>query len=297
MPVVWRFIDGKPGHERQTAGFIKALKETSPCTVVEISAVGGKPYWSWLTKRYPNLEPLPDLIIGAGSACQAPMLSARRTHGGKTIYFMRPKFPVGCFDLCVIPKHDRPPKHEKIAETEGVLNDFESAAQKKPLCGVILIGGPSKHHGWDTTNLSGQVKYLVDNSPERRYILSASRRTPREAIPSLENIANLDYHAVEKTNSDWLPATLAVTDTVWVTPDSVSMMYEALSVGANLGVFEMPLKGNDRITRISQDLIARGYATAFSQWRDTNTLLKSPTLREANRIATEVKIRFPQIFG
>ena len=297
MPVVWRFLDGKPGHERQTAGFIKALRESTPCEIIEISAFGTNPYWCWLTKRFPKLQPSPDLIIGAGSACQAPMLAAKRTHGGKTIYFMRPKFPIICFDLCVIPKHDSPPKHEKVTETEGVLNDFESAPEKKPNHGIILIGGPSKHHGWDTARLAAQIEYLVRNSPGRRYTLSTSRRTPSKAITSLAKLENLDYHAVEKTDSNWLPTMLAVTDTVWVTPDSVSMMYETLSAGANLGIFDMPLKRNDRITRVSEDLITRGLATSFSQWRTTKTLLDSPTLRESSRVARIIQKHFPHIFG
>jgi mitochondrial fission protein ELM1 len=42
------------------------------------------------------------------------------------------------------------------------------------------------------------------------------------------------------TSPDWLPTQLARADQAWVTADSVSMVYEALTAGAAVGVLDVP---------------------------------------------------------
>ncbi|MGR8948269.1 MAG: ELM1/GtrOC1 family putative glycosyltransferase [Gammaproteobacteria bacterium] len=112
MPVVWRLVDGKAGHERQTAGFIKALSKITPCDTYEIKTTGFGVCRSLFSRALPKLPAAqPDLIIGAGSKCQWPMLLLKHRFGGQTVYFMRPGLPSRLFDLCVVPRHDTPPRN------------------------------------------------------------------------------------------------------------------------------------------------------------------------------------------
>ena len=236
--------------------------------------------------------PSPDLIIGAGSACQSRLLIAKKIYGGKTIYFMRPSLPVSWFDVCVIPRHDSPPDRDNVIVSEGVLNDLPAPQGKINARGMILIGGPSKHHAWDTPNLVQQVKTVVRESYPIRYTLSGSRRTPADSLDQLKTVDGLDYVSLDDTSPQWLPDKLASATNVWVTADSVSMIYEALSCGARVGILAVPEKRDDRITSVSKGLIAREFATSFNQWCATKTLKNSPLLRESDRVAKLISERF-----
>ena len=297
MPIIWRFVDGKAGHERQTAGFIDALERVLTCEVYEFDARHINIFSAYFTGKIPGApDRQPDLIIGAGSASQAALLVSKKAYGGKTIYFMRPKYPASWFDLCIIPHHDAPPPRENILISQGVLNDCRPADTKDDTLGVILVGGPSRHHAWDSEHMVSQIKAIVHHAsrqtPGLHYQISTSRRTPSDTVEALRHLKNVDYLAPDDTGPQWLPEILAQAANVWVSADSVSMMYEALSSGACLGVLNTPVKRDDRITKVALDLVQRGLATSFEQWQTTGHLQHSPTLQEAERIAKLVIERF-----
>ena len=56
---------------------------------------------------------------------------------------------------------------------------------------------------------------------------------------------------VAATGPDWLPAQLARAGQAWATADSVSMVYEALTAGAAVGILDVP---RQRASRISRDV-------------------------------------------
>ena len=296
MPTIWRFTDGKPGHERQTAGFVKAFCSLLPCEVFEIAVKRSSAVRALFGRGIPNAPSgKPDLLLGAGNACQVPLLSAHKAYGGSSIYFMRPSLPLSWFDLCVIPKHDSPPLRDNILLSEGVLNDFDAPTTKQPDTGLILLGGPSKHHAWDNAHVMGQVEEILaagqSRSPRLSFRISASRRTPAETRVALEKFRHAGYQPLEEQDGNWLRTNLASAAEVWVSADSVSMMYEALSSGARLGIVDVPVRRTDRITNIAPDLVTRDFATGFKRWQQTHELGASPTLREAERIAALVASR------
>lgn len=289
MPVVWRLIDGKPGHERQTAGFVKALNKISPCDIYDIDAQALSAMRALVLPRNPSLPtPRPDLIIGAGRLCEIAMLVLKRRFGGRTIYFMRPRLPTRLFDLCVIPHHDGPADQPHIIGSEGVLNDLHPASSKIANTGVILIGGPSKHHQWDEEHLLGQLNELIAHRKNIHFKLTPSRRTPESTKDKLKRLGDTDYYDPDSIDLDWLPRTLAESTIAWVTKDSVSMIYEALSCGAKVGLLDVPVKHHDRITRVPETLINRAFVTEFSEWQRDRQMQDSPTLAEADRIARRV---------
>ena len=105
-------------------------------------------------------------------------VTLQRIVGGKLIALMRPSLPLGWFDLCVIPQHDRPPARANVVATRGVLNTACPSPERAADKGLFLIGGPSKHHGWDTPGLLAQIDAILADTPTMRWTLTTSRRTP-----------------------------------------------------------------------------------------------------------------------
>ncbi len=93
--------------------------------------------------------------------------------------------------------------------------------------------------------------------------------------------------AVEEVDAEWLPARLAAAATVWVTEDSVSMLYEALTAGAATGLLSMPRRGASISKRnLGGGLLAEGLVTSFDAWRNGQRLEPpSEPLDEAGRCA------------
>lgn len=292
--ILWRFCDGKPGHERQTAGLVAALESRTPLRVRTLRTED-IPWalWHWLRASWPEPAPEhpPDLIVGAGRACQWPMLAAARALGGRSIYCMKPTLPAKLFDLCLIPQHDNPRRGSHVEPTVGVLNDITLTGREPKRHCLVLVGGPSRHHGWDEASLLMQVEAVIARA-EEPVIVCDSRRTPpgtRDAL--LERLAKttqaeVSFHPAEASPSDWLRSALAGARTAWVTADSVSMIFEALTAGAGVGLLEVPRRREDRITRLTDLLVHSGQITSFADWQAGEALqAPKPPLAEAARCA------------
>jgi mitochondrial fission protein ELM1 len=294
MLTLWRFCDGKPGHERQTAGLVAALQARTPLRVRHIPTSTVRcASWHWLRAHWPEPAPEhpPDLILGAGRACQWPMLAAGRALGGRTVYCMRPGLPHTLFDLCLIPQHDNPRRGPHVEPTIGVLNDITLTGREPKVHDLILVGGPSRHHGWDETALLAQLETVVARATGP-LLMGDSRRTPRSTHEALMRLAArpaaapVSFHAADSSPSDWLRTTLASARSVWVTADSVSMIFEALTAGAGVGLLEVPRRRQDRITRLTDMLLHSGQITSFADWQAGEALqAPNPPLAEAARCA------------
>ena len=80
---------------------------------------------------------------------------------------------------------------------------------------------------------------------------------------------------------------------VWVTCESMSMIYEALTAGAAVGLLELCEKRRSRVVQSAASLIEKGLVAAWSAWRDGAGLTPpSSPLCEADRCADEVIRRF-----
>lgn len=295
---LWRFRDGKPGHERQTAGLIAALSRHRQLVVHDIDVRQERiSLRHWLSRRFPGRPtgPHPDFLIGAGRACQWPMLAARRAVGGRAIYCMKPGLPVRCFDLCFIPQHDGARRSARIEPTLGVLNDLAARSPDRPGDRtLVLVGGPSRHHGWEEDQFVGMLSSLITKLGGP-VILADSRRTPastRARLAALES-DSLAYVASDTTNAGWLASVLGDAREVWVSEDSVSMIFEALTAGVPVGLLPVPARRTDRITRLAPLLQHSGKVTGFAQWLRGETLkAPSPPLAEATRCAEVLLERF-----
>lgn len=290
--VVWRFGDGKAGHDNQSRGLVEALNRLRQIETVALNPLPVSGALAVLLLSRPPAAwqslPAPDLLVGAGHRTHLSLLAARRVRGGKAVVLMRPSLPLGLFDLCVIPEHDSPPIRSNVLVTRGALNRIRPSRALEPDRGLLLIGGPSEHFGWNDVDLHRQIAAVLAATPGIRWTLTTSRRTPATFLSSLtpESHGTLTVVPVAATDPDWLPAQLARAGQAWVTADSVSMVYEALTAGAAVGVLDVPRQHSSRVSRGLENLVAEGWITPFADWRQTLRLHRLPGLfNEAERCA------------
>jgi len=306
MPVVWRYTDGKPGHENQTLGLVQALSDhldIQVCTLAPLPPM--QVLWSVISGRYPQQSslPAPWLVIGAGHATHLSVLAARRTTGAKAVVLMKPSLPTTWFDLCIVPEHDQVPDSPHILATRGVLNRITAAKNRQPDLTLILTGGPSRHYDWRNDEVIEQIKTIAGKAGHQ-CVVAGSRRTPPELAASLSQLKNVEWVAAEQTDANWLPEQLDHAESIWITEDSVSMIYEALSAGARCGLIEVTRKQLDRkqsdrttLDRITvgvDQLVEDQILITYSQWLRGQALHTPPQpLNEAARCAQWIMQKWP----
>ncbi|NWG86905.1 MAG: mitochondrial fission ELM1 family protein [Hydrogenophilaceae bacterium] len=292
--VIWRLIDGKPGHEKQGRGLAEALGRHVAVKIHEIRA--NSPLASltdWLLGRFPAGKGLadPHLLIGAGHRTHLGLLAARRARGGRAVVLMQPSLPLGLFDLCLIPAHDRPPARTNVIATRGALSTTRPSRQHDAGLGLILVGGPSRHFGWNSRQIAGNIAEIVHKIPNVRWHLTNSRRTPADFLGTLAQagLPNLEILPFDTTPPGWLETELARAGQAWVTEDSVSMVYEALTAGCAVGLLRLPRRGDSRVARGVDQLIRDNWVTPFDTWQSDHPLLAAPEgFDEAERCARKI---------
>lgn len=290
--VIWHFTDKKPGHENQVKGLIQAIANRTdvishtipiPHSRIRflIDVISGK-FFRALSKLAK-----PTYLVAAGNRTHIAMLIAAHYFSGKSILLMRSNWPLSWFDLAIIPEHDQPPHSNTILATQGVLNMVQPSKKQLPSTGLILVGGPSKHFHWNSEQIIQQIRTIVETQSDINWTLANSRRTPTDFIEQLKAVCD-DIICVDHihTSNDWLPTQLTTSANVWVSPDSVSMLYEAVTSGAAVGCLSLEKVSDNRIVSGIEKLIDQNMISSYQQWQATHTLPLPPyQLNEAQRAA------------
>jgi len=287
---IWRLSDGRAGHDSQSLGLCDALARATSCRVRELAVGAGL---ARLWPRPPAAE-RPDLILGAGHRLHAAMLALRRAHGGRAVIMMRPSLPLAWFDLCLVPAHDAPPARANVIATAGALNRVRPGATAAGTA-LVLLGGPSRHFDWDAGAMLEQLHLIVEAGRYARGTVTDSRRTPEPTRRALRALAGGRWHYAphDRCAPGWLAGALAAAEDAWVSRDSVSMIYEALSAGCRLGLLEVPARREGRLWRAGEALLAGGDATSLAAWQAAGSLQPSPRAwAEADRCAAEILARW-----
>jgi mitochondrial fission protein ELM1 len=285
---LWLIGDGKPGHENQSLGLAEAMQRLVACDIHRISIAGEVGFFGRIRAALTQSAalPSPDFIIAAGHSTHLALLCLARKHRAKSIVLMRSSLPLRCFDLCIAPHHDFPkkPTRKNLILTRGAINRVH--AGELPKTGkLILIGGPSKTHGWDP---AAMLDMLAKVTATGSWQLTDSRRTPEGFLEQIKKqLPDIEIFSCKETAPDWLPDKLSRATEAWVSEDSVSMIYEALSSGARVGLLPVPrMNSHSRVLRGIDELIEAGYLTPFSAWQKTGHLSRaSEPLNEAGRCA------------
>ena len=300
---IWRFIDGKPGHEKQSLGLVLAFAKLQNVNCHEIK-IGVSAFKNLLDYCFGRSKssidlPIPDLLVGAGHRTHLPMLAAKWAYGGKSIVLMKPSLPYFLFDLCLVPEHDNPPERANIISTIGALNPLglDGFHKKTPSSHLILIGGPSPHYKWNNNEVIDQVEQIVKKRQKsiQQWVLTTSPRTPKEFIKKLRErkLTDLKIFQFKDTKPGWVEEMLLVSENAWVTPDSISMVYEALSANCKVGVLELQESTkNDKVARNISLLKEERYILDFEMFAKNEKLSLRKFDNQAEICARAIEEKF-----
>ncbi|GLQ32509.1 mitochondrial fission ELM1 family protein [Litoribrevibacter albus] len=258
IPIKICFVtDEKPGHKNQLLGLEQSLRMQTQIESIWISARETTASWfDVIAKRCQvELDWIPDVVVGAGNSTHKLVLAIKRKFQCFSVILMKPSLiPMSWFDALIVPEHDNPSSHVNVYSSCGVLNkirprgvDYRTTGR-----GLILIGGDSKHYQWDSSLVCSQIERVISKTRNvKDWLIADSRRTPVSFELEVHELMKdvITYISHYDTSPEWLPEQMSKSDCIWVTPDSVSMVYEALTSGAEVGVFDLPVKKNNRITK------------------------------------------------
>ena len=254
IKVIWRFTDGKAGHDKQSLALVDSLMNQTKCRLFDFNVQGQRnPILNIIFKNYKLPEGItkPDIAIGAGHKTHLHLLATKRCFNAKIVVIMKPSIPLIFFDLCIIPKHDGIKNGPNIINTQTSLVKFNSNLKKKENTGLILIGGPSKHYFWDSKTVLEEICKISKKFKFRKLLLSTSRRTPFDFLDQLNelNISDIKVYEYSKIKSDWLDKHINKVKNIWVTNDSYSMVTEALASGADVDIIGLKVKQDSKLSK------------------------------------------------
>jgi uncharacterized protein len=286
--------DGKAGHRSQAIGLYRAIQRQYRYDVsfqeIDLSELTWLQILSGiLSKKMDLFRQTPGMIIGVGSHTQSRVLALGKIYPkAKTIILMKPNFPFAWFDHVVIPAHDGIAEKGNVILTQGALNPISNEERHQHGRILIALGGSSKRHVWNDEKVLSALESITQNHMDQNIILTTSRRTPKAFLAQLEAqpyAKNLQIFPVEETPQGWIFEEMQKAEAVWVTEDSVSMLYEALTAGCKVGVIAIDRLKEDRITR-SVDLLLE--QKKVSQGYQLSELENQAALQEADLVAFKV---------
>jgi len=307
-------FDGRPGHEKQTMGIIRALQARVPVRLIRINVhrfsllkeVGQTcrlylPGGWFGGLSHPEISK-GDFLIGAGSRTHLPMLLYGKRYEIPAITCMTPARHLRSrFDLCFVPEHEGVREQGNIMLTVGAPNCSRNRGNHLSEYGLILLGGvDNKSHYWESEQIGNMVEKLVKTESQKIWTVSSSPRTPQETVTRMRELSkmysNVKYFDFTETPSGWIEEQYDKNSVVWVTVDSISMIYEALTAGCRVGIF--PVKWRSQTSKFKKNediLLERGLVTAFSVWERGNLKDgKTEVLNEAERCADRILQRWWQ---
>lgn len=302
------FLDGRPGHEKQSMGIVRSLKHFVTIDVLEV-VVRQQGFFNDILnylKYFCNLDRCtvkdikPDLIIGTGSRTHIPMLSCRKKMGGYGVTCMSPSiFIRNQFDLCFVPIHDQIRSKPNIVHTIGPPNLAENRNTHNAAKSMILVGGKDERsHRWNSEKLLLDIEKLVRFSRDQQWTISTSPRTPEETDRLLCSLVkehpDICYIPFSRTEPGWIEQQYSSNKTVWVTGDSVSMVYEALTAGCTVGIIPVNWKKpTNKFLYSLNYLVDSKRVITLNQYLDgTPFHQESGSLDEAERCAKEILKRW-----
>ncbi len=311
------FFDGRLGHEKQTRSILNALSGLTPIDIdtIKVSVASSAFFKNWMSYFLPILQrdkqggilhPV-DLIIGTGTHTHIPMLTRKKLQCKsqeeqvRVITCMTPDVLLrNKFDLCCIPMHDEPAAEDNVFVTQGPPSPLMFEKRHKPDRGLILVGGvDTKSHIWKSEEVAAQIRTIIDENPTMQWTVSSSPRTPEDICEKLEEMAGtmqqLSFFRSKDTPAGWVEDQYACNGTVWVTADSVSMVYEALTAGCSVGVLPVEwLRQENKFNKSLNFLTEKKMIVDFTAWQQGTPMptLKDEQLNESLRCAREILRRW-----
>lgn len=261
--------DGKPGHVNQSLALARHLGLD-----YELCRVGFKnriykgfsylfDHLGWYTSSLFSSESVASDycgIISAGSDTYYANKVLSRRQKCRSVAVMLPRGYRYDFDLILAQKHDRPPMRENIQllpvnlsfpEPAGIVNVEEGKRYVS-----LVIGGNSKLFKIERGLLQRQVEQVFSLFPDSDLLVTTSRRTPMEIEDMLKSFPFAQSIYFSSGEGNPIPDFLQISDYVFITEDSSSMISEAVSFGRAC-IEILPLSGGcsaNKSSRLIEDL-------------------------------------------
>jgi len=277
-PQVVILSDGKPGHLNQSLAFAKLLGyswqvrqvafKNRLCKALSYLADRMGLQLSGLFRLEGEVAGVCAVVSAGSETYYANKVLARRLQV-PAVAIMLPRGYRYDFELIVAQQHDRPPRRSNILVLPVNLSCVEpqglvGRAGERP-CVALIVGGPSRHFVMDADRLREQVARIFALFPEADLLLTTSRRTPREVEAMLEALPFRYRVIYSQQPINPIPDFLAISDYVFVTEDSTSMISEAVCFG-HASVEVLPLPGTsarNKVGAMVADLADRGCLHLF----------------------------------
>jgi mitochondrial fission protein ELM1 len=304
------FLEGSPGHEKQSLAVVTALQSLVEVDVEQIKLP--KVHVLQRIIDFFRLFLLPnggcryslygtDMVIGTGSRTHAAVLSCKKKFKIPAVTCMTPEVYLrSMFDLLLVPKHDGVDSDaENVFLTEGPPVLPAAPFPRDMHAGLILLGGiDPRSHDWNTSDIILYINKIIDSYKELHWTISSSPRTPEDTVREVEEIEKrypqVTFFHYKDTPSGWVEEQYARANVTWVTADSMSMIYEAITAGCRVGVLPVKWKKTeDKFQRSLQNLYQQGYAAPLDMSEEKcMILLDQVDFDEARRCAREILARF-----
>ena len=315
-PVIWLLTDDQAGNVNQCLGIAESLgwgfiRKNISYTIFGaiINILRGVSRFGIDLKKSDDLSPpYPDIIITAGRK-PAPLAAYIKKKHPKCfmVQIMWPNYPVNCFDLIAIPKHDGwVPKRTNTMTTlatphrvtpELLASGAEEwkdifAAYPTPHIGLI-VGGTTKYG----TFTAKHARELGENASELAkkmggsLLITTSRRTEKEAEQALRESITVPhyFHDWRAGGNNPYFGLLALSDIIIVTGDSMSMCSEVCASGKKIMIYSPANITPKKYKRLHHALYEAGHASPFpGEIAPTYSVLPN----SANEVAQAIRERY-----
>lgn len=296
--VVWWFRGRPSSSDGQARSLLKALESYCDLRVHAAPLVGvGRAWRSGLRGRYPVELPDPDILIGVGRESHWSMLAARWVRGGRIITFSKPFLPRWFFDLCIIPEHMGARSSSRVVATRGVLSTPSEPRSREAGTGIIIIGGPAPQYRWSDDEIIAQITEIIARHPQHRWFLTTTMQTLAETERCMQALSAANVFCIPHYEADptWMYSRIKDVEQVWISEDSLALIYQSLTDGAATGILPVPR----RKSRPNREIAAlEGTAVFFPAWQ-AGAPMHAPQspFNEAARCAAEIYKRWLQSAG
>jgi len=256
--------DGRPGHYNQSLAVAEALsqREDAEVTVVEVEVKKSAKYllrmllntplgkkwlakWmrperiGWFYEGY-TYEGKPDVVISSGK--DTSMLNALLglLYGAKTLFVGNPKKLDHRLFTAVLTVLDLGFDNQILLDVAptlpytGDINTFcnEHGLDPNAIYYVLLIGGDGSGYVYSDAEYDALID-LVNSSPDDvKWLVTTSRRTPVEMeVKMQKQMKTAMFVAYNQKPQKVIGAFLVLSDVVFVTEESASMVSEAVASG------------------------------------------------------------------
>ncbi|MDA0377431.1 MAG: ELM1/GtrOC1 family putative glycosyltransferase, partial [Proteobacteria bacterium] len=126
------------------------------------------------------------------------------------------------------------------------INNLRGIKNKNKNKGLILLGGLSKHFEWSNDEVVEHINKIIFENQSKDITIFDSRRTPKNFLNILKRKLKKPIEIVryKDKESDLITKKMEYAKYIWVTEDSLSMIYESIAVGSEVTCINLKKKTN-----------------------------------------------------